>query len=65
MYSREIEELLQLKNYILSVKEYFNVCSSSQIKYIKYDPYEDIFYISTEDKYNFKFRVNIDKDKIK
>ena len=57
MYSHEIEQLLKLKNYILSVKEYFNVCSSSQIKYIKYDPFEDVFYISTEDKYNFKFRI--------
>ena len=65
MYSREIEELLQLKNYILSVKEYFNVCSSSQVKYVKYNPFEDKFYVLTDDNYNFEFRVNIDKDKIK
>ena len=57
MYSHEIEQLLKLKNYILSVKEYFKVCNSSQIKYIKYDPFEDVFYISTEDKYNFKFKI--------
>lgn len=57
MYSHEIEQLLKLKNYILSVKEYLNVCNSSQITHIKYDPFEDVFYISTEDKYNFKFKI--------
>ena len=58
MYSHEIENLLKLKNYLLTAKEYINVCNTSnQITYIKYDPYEDVFYISTEDKYNFKFRI--------
>lgn len=58
MYSHEIENLLKLRNYLLTAKEYINICdSSNQITYIKYDPYEDVFYVSTEDKYNFKFRI--------
>ena len=58
MYSHEIENLLKIRNYLLTAKEYINVCNSSnQITYIKYDPYEDVFYIGTEDKYNFKFRI--------
>ncbi len=58
MYSHEIENLLKLRNYLLTAKEYIMICNTSnQIKYIKYDPYEDIFYVSTEDKHNFKFRI--------
>ena len=58
MYSHEILELLRLRNYLLTAKEYINVCNTSnQITYIKYDPFEDVFYISTKDKYNFKFKI--------
>lgn len=58
MYSHEIETLLKLKNYLLTAKEYINICdSSNQIKYIKYDPFEDVFYINTKDNYNFKFKI--------
>lgn len=62
MYSWEIQALLELKNYLLSVKEYFNICDTSpQIKEVHYDPFEDIFYIRTEDKYEFKFKVKKEK----
>ena len=57
MYSHEIKKLLELRNYLITSKEYIMICNSSQIKYIKYDPFEDVFYISTEDKYNFKFKI--------
>lgn len=58
MYSYEIEQLLRLKNYILSIKEYIQILNTStQIKHIKYDPYNDTFYIETEDNYNFKFKI--------
>ena len=65
MYSNEILELLRLRNYLISVEEYIKLISSSQVKYVKYNPFEDKFYVSTNDNYNFEFRVNIDKDKIK
>lgn len=57
MYSYEIEQLLKLKNYIISNKEYFNFISSPQIKYVKYNPYDNKFYVSTDDNYNFEFKV--------
>lgn len=58
MYSWEIEQLLKLKNYLISNKEYFEICKTSpQIKGIEYKPFENEFYIWTDDQYNFKFKV--------
>lgn len=58
MYSWEIEELLKLREYIISSKEYFKILETSpQIRDIYYKPYEDKFYIKTDDKYSFKFKV--------
>lgn len=58
MYSHEIENLLKIRNYLLSSKEYINMCNTSnQIKSITYKPFEDTFYVATNDNYNFKFKV--------
>lgn len=58
MYSWEIQKLLELRNYILSVKEYFDLCDNSpQIVRVTYNPYEDSFLIKTNDNYEFKFKV--------
>ena len=58
MYSWKIEQLLKLKNYLISNKEYFEICKTSpQIKVIEYKPFENEFYIWTDDQYNFKFKV--------
>lgn len=58
MYSYEIENLLKIRNYLLSSKEYINMCkTSNQIKSITYKPFEDTFYVATNDNYNFKFKV--------
>ena len=57
MYSWEIDELLKLRNYLLDVKEYFKVCESPQIIRITYNPFEDIFYIETDDRYKWTFKV--------
>ena len=58
MYSWEIEQLLKLRNYVLSVKEYFDLCDNSpQIVRVTYNPYEDSFLIKTSDNYEFKFKV--------
>lgn len=58
MYSWEISELLKLKNYLLSAKEYIELCESSpQIVRITYNPFEDNFTIITQDEYTFKFKV--------
>ena len=54
----EIENLLKIRNYLLSSKEYINMCNTSnQIKSITYKPFEDTFYVATNDNYNFKFKV--------
>ena len=58
MYSHEIENLLKIRNYLLSSEEYIKMCNSSnQIKSIIYKPFEDTFYVATNDNYNFKFKV--------
>ena len=58
MYSYEIEQLLKMRNYLLSVKEYFYICDNSpQIVRVTYNPFDDIFIIYTNDNYEFKFKV--------
>lgn len=58
MYSHEIEELLKLKNNILTVQEYCNIIATSpQINYIIYK--DDLFHINTSDNYKFKIKVRI------
>ena len=66
MYSHEIEQLLKFKKYILTSEEYIRLCDTSkQIKSITYKPFEDKFYIATDDNYNFNFKVenNLTKNK--
>ena len=61
MYSWEIEEFLKSKNNLISNEEYFEICKSSQISHIKYEPHENIFHIWTKEKdkveFEFVFRV--------
>lgn len=58
MYSYEIENLLRLKDYLISNREYFYILDTSpQIRGVQYKPFEDNFYIQTDDNYNFKFKV--------
>lgn len=58
MYSWEIEQLLKLKDYLISNKEYFEICNTSpQIKGIEYKPFENNFYMWIDDNYNFRFKV--------
>lgn len=58
MYSYEIERLLKIKNYLLSIEEYNNIISSSsQIDHVKYDGENNIFTIWTNDNYTFTFKI--------
>ena len=58
MYSKEIEYLLNVKNYLISNKEYFEICDSSpQIDLVEYKAYENNYHIHTNDNYNFTFKV--------
>ena len=57
MYSHEIEELLRLRNYLLTVKEYFYICDTSpQINRIKYESSSYDYEIWTIDNYYCKFK---------
>lgn len=58
MYSWEIKNLMELRNYLISVKEYLYICNNSpQIREVKYDPYQDNFMIETDDNYKVYFKV--------
>lgn len=58
MYSWEIQQLMELKNYLINVKEYLKICDTSpQIREVKYDPYQDNFMIETDDNYKVYFKV--------
>ena len=58
MYSYEIENLLRIRNYLISNKEYFNILNTSpQIRGVEYKPFENNFYMWTYDNYNFRFKV--------
>lgn len=58
MYSHEIDQTLKKNNYNISSIDYDNICKTSpQITRIKYDAYNDNFYIKTSDDYEFNFKV--------
>ena len=58
MYSWEIQKLLEVKNFLLSNEEYFNLFNTCpQINYIEYLPWENNFHMTTDDRYDFKFKV--------
>ena len=58
MYSWEIQKLIELKNYLIEVEDYLKICSTSpQIREIKYNPYDDNFYIETDDNLKIYFKV--------
>ena len=58
MYSEEIKKLLELRNNIISYKEYIEIVKSPQIDHIKYD--KGSFKIWTNDGY--AFRLNLRKE---
>lgn len=57
MYSYEIEKLLQEREFIIGIEDYKRIVNSSQICFIKYDPWDDSFIINTDDRYSWRFRV--------
>lgn len=56
MYSKEIEELLKKKNYLVTVKEYLDIVNSPQVREIYYK--DNNFYLVTSDGYNFSLKIN-------
>lgn len=57
MFSYEIEQLLKLRNYLVSIEEYNQIISSSsQIDHVKYE--DNVFKVWTTDNYTFTFKIN-------
>ena len=62
MYSHEVEQLLKVRNYLLTYKEFIQITKSSpQINHIKYNPFEDNIEMWTTDGY--VFRLSLRKEK--
>lgn len=58
MYDWELTEYIKTRNGILSSKEYLHICDTCpQVDHIKYEPYENCYYIWTREGNNFKFQV--------
>lgn len=58
MYSYEIEEYLRENDFKIDNEAYLKICSQSpQICKIKFNPYNNVFEIWTNDDYYFKFEV--------
>ena len=55
MYSKEIEELLKLRNNLIDLNEYKKIIQSPQIDHIKYE--NGIFNIWTDDGYKFQLKI--------
>lgn len=64
MFTWEIKNLMELKNYLITAQEYLTICKTSpQIREVKYDPYQDNFMIDTEDNYKVYFKVRKENNK--
>lgn len=62
MYSHEIQQLLELKNYLINHIEYLNILNTSpQVNHVKYNPYSDEYEMWTTDNYYFKYKVYLKK----
>lgn len=59
MYSEEIKRLLEIKNNLVSLQEYYEIVNSPQIDHILYS--NDEFIIWTNDNYNFKLKIRKEK----
>lgn len=66
MTTDKIKELLELKDYLLTVKEYMLIIQTSpQIRYMNYDKEKDVFEFLTDEGQFFELRVynpNMEKE---
>lgn len=65
MYTWEIQQLMEYKEYVLTVKEYIDMLySSPQINRCKYTVWGDMYELWTDDNYNVRFRVVPDEKRL-
>ena len=58
MYSWEITQFFEQRNYKIDSEDYLKICNSSnQISKIKYEPFGDYFEIWTGDGYYWQIKV--------
>lgn len=58
MYSHEIDQTLKSHNYNIDSDIYLHICDSSpQVTHIKFDPYDRLFHLWTNDNYYWKIKV--------
>ena len=58
MYSHEVEQLLKIRNYLITYKEFIQITKSSpQINHIKYNPFEDNIEMYTTDNYKYVLKI--------
>ena len=55
MYSEEIKNLLEIRNNLVSIKEYIQIIKSPQIDHVIYKGQQ--FHIWTTDGYQFKLQI--------
>ena len=55
MYSHEIQQLLELRNNLVNLKEYEQIIKSPQIDHVLYK--NQSFHIWTNDNYYFKLKI--------
>lgn len=61
MYTQEIDEIIRSKGYVITRKQYFDICNSSpQISHIHYDAYWNRYHIYTEDGGDWEFSIRKD-----
>ena len=58
MYSHEIQQLMELRNFLITFQDYVNLCNTSpQITGVYYDYEKDYFNIKTTDNYDWSFKI--------
>ena len=58
MYSWEIQQLMEIKNYLLLVEEYLFILETSpQIMRCTYNPFSDNYKMITSDGYEWNFKT--------
>lgn len=56
MYSWEIEQLIELKNYVITIQDYCEIVKTSpQIDHVLYK--DEYFNLFTTDNYHFKLKI--------
>ena len=57
MFSYEIKQLLELRNNLVSVKEYIQIIKSEQVDHVVYSGQQ--FHIYTTDGYQFVLKIKL------